>query len=338
MTDTATERAQASPGGAFSHVLYPYVGREAFLQGLLAFIAEARDADEAVVAAVPEAKRHALRSALPPGASVTFVDLAELGRNPARLIPAWQEWVSTRTRDGQAVRGIEECAWPRCDAARTGELRYHEWLLNLAFAQSPAWMLLCPYDTALADESALLTMTRYHPTLWRDGTQVTSENYVDTAQPYPFGELAEPRAAVESMGYERGRLAAVRDKIAHWALANRLAESRLRDLQVAASEVATNSILHAGGGGTLRVWVQDHTLVCEFSDSGFLKDPLAGRARPNPAQIGGRGLWLVHHLCDLVEVRSSPSDGTRIRLHMDLPSAGPAPAEPDGATGTRRSP
>ena len=40
---------------------------------------------------------------------------------------------------------------------------------------------------------------------------------------------------------------------------------------------------------------------------------------------GGRGLWLVNHLCDLVQVRSSQA-GNVIRLHMSLDAAFVVPA------------
>jgi hypothetical protein len=32
---------------------------------------------------------------------------------------------------------------------------------------------------------------------------------------------------------------------------------------------------------------------------------------------GGRGLWIVNHLCDLVQLRSSPA-GNVVRLHMAI--------------------
>jgi hypothetical protein len=35
--------------------------------------------------------------------------------------------------------------------------------------------------------------------------------------------------------------------------------------------------------------------------------------------MGGHGLWLVHQVCDLVEIRSGDA-GTTIRLHMNLAS------------------
>jgi hypothetical protein len=48
-----------------------------------------------------------------------------------------------------------------------------------------------------------------------------------------------------------------------------------------------------------------------------IDDPLAGRERPAGLHDGGRGLWMVNHLCDLVQVRSSPA-GTVVRLRLDL--------------------
>lgn len=85
------------------------------------------------------------------------------------------------------------------------------------------------------------------------------------------------------------------------------------------SELATNSIRHGGGEGSLRLWVEEGTLLCEISDRGLISDPLVGRVGPALEQPSGRGLWLVQQLCDLAQVRSSPQDGTRVRVHMRLP-------------------
>ena len=93
---------------------------------------------------------------------------------------------------------------------------------------------------------------------------------------------------------------------------------RAREFTLAMSEVASNSVLHGGGRGTLRLWRQVNALVCEMTDAGVITDPMVGRTRPREDQLGGRGLWFVNQLCDLVQIRSAPGQGTRIRLWMDL--------------------
>jgi anti-sigma regulatory factor (Ser/Thr protein kinase) len=98
-----------------------------------------------------------------------------------------------------------------------------------------------------------------------------------------------------------------------------LPERRARDLVLCVSELAANTIRHATGRGTLRVWHDTDEIVCQLSDRGHIKDALAGRLRPEPGAMGGHGLWIVHQACDLVELRSGQR-GTTIRLHMRRPA------------------
>jgi len=62
---------------------------------------------------------------------------------------------------------------------------------------------------------------------------------------------------------------------------------------------------------------RDGDVVCEVTDGGRLDDPLAGRRTPAPSEPGGRGLWLMNQLCDLVELRATAA-GVTLRLHMAL--------------------
>jgi anti-sigma regulatory factor (Ser/Thr protein kinase) len=59
--------------------------------------------------------------------------------------------------------------------------------------------------------------------------------------------------------------------------------------------------------------------MCEVRDQGRITHAFAGRERPPDDHPGGRGLWLVNHLCDLVQIRSRP-DGNVVRLRMGLPA------------------
>jgi hypothetical protein len=50
------------------------------------------------------------------------------------------------------------------------------------------------------------------------------------------------------------------------------------------------------------MWHGPGEVIFEIRDSGHLVDPLAGRRRPRTRATGGRGVWLIHQLCDLVEL------------------------------------
>jgi anti-sigma regulatory factor (Ser/Thr protein kinase) len=94
-----------------------------------------------------------------------------------------------------------------------------------------------------------------------------------------------------------------------------LPDARVSDLVLAVSEVAANTLRHTKSSGTLSIWHDHDEIVCEVHDEGVITDPLAGQRRPPPDALGGHGLWLVHQVCDLVELRSD-NTGTTIRMHM----------------------
>ena len=306
-----------SAQAGYRHELYPYTGHDEFLQGTVGFIQEALDDGEAVVVAVPEAKASLLRSEVPEDGTVRFVDTSAVAHYPGRLIGAWQDWIKEQAAGGRPVRGIGESPWDEVRSpAQAEQLRYHEWLLNKAFADGPAWWLMCPYDTA-GDKAALEQLTRCHPQIRSGGRSTPCKDY-DPQAPFDFVPLSHPCDPYEEFIYASGDLPALREKISACAEQLGLADRRLRELHLAATEIATNSIRHGGGHGTLRTWSEDQRLVCEFRDAGYIADPLAGRHRPTSTQAGGRGLWLANQLCDLVEIRSTPDTGTTIRLHTCL--------------------
>lgn len=63
--------------------------------------------------------------------------MEELGRNPARIIAAWRDYIGDQAR-GQRVRGIGEPIWPGRRSAVLVESQHHEALLDLAFADTDA--------------------------------------------------------------------------------------------------------------------------------------------------------------------------------------------------------
>ena len=97
-----------------------------------------------------------------------------------------------------------------------------------------------------------------------------------------------------------------------------LPDQRIDDMALAVSELATNSIIHGGGAGTLRIWTADAQHICEIADRGKLIDPLVGTQAGSAGQLGGRGMLLVNLVADLVRVHTGEA-GTVIRVHLACP-------------------
>jgi anti-sigma regulatory factor (Ser/Thr protein kinase) len=113
-------------------------------------------------------------------------------------------------------------------------------------------------------------------------------------------------------------LSAVRAVVHRCAIQAGLPEARAIDLVLAVSEVAANTVRHTTSPGSLKIWSDSDEIICQIQDEGFIADPLAGQRRPSLEAMGGHGLWIVHQVCDEVEMRSDET-GTTIRLHMALP-------------------
>jgi len=250
---------------------------------------------------------------------VRFADMGVVGANPARIIPAWHDFVDEQVGGGRRFRGVGEPVSSRRSAAALVECQLHESLLNRAFAAGPAWRLLCPYDVTTLGPEVVAEAARSHPTVVEDGVARCSPTYAGGRGPDPdFGpELSEPVPPVRELEVDRRSLPAVRRLVGRQAADAGLAPRFVADLVVAVNELATNSVRHGGGRGRLLVWREPGALVCEVRDRGRLDEPLVGRRRPPNDDVRGRGLWMVHQLCDLVQIRSGP-EGTVVRLHLQL--------------------
>lgn len=324
----APEFSAYSPGSlrkrstGYCHEALLYAGESEFVESTSAFIREGLEAEEPALVVVGARKVDLLKQALGPDAtSVQFADMAELGVNPARIIPAWQAFLDDHASDGGPVRGVGEPISPERSPAAVVESQRHEQLLNLAFATTLGFWLLCPYDMEALDHDVLVEATRSHPFILEGGIHSDSAAFqlLDPAE--PFDEpLADPPTRAEELRFDADSLVKVREFVARAGLKAGLRPLRVADLVFAANEVASNSVRHGGGAGTAGVWSADGEFVCEVADRGYIDEPLVGRERPAVHKASGRGLWLVNHLCDLVEVRSFDS-GTVVRLHMALDRA-----------------
>jgi anti-sigma regulatory factor (Ser/Thr protein kinase) len=305
---------------SFRHEALLYAGEDEFLAGTVPFLSDALAMGEPAMVAVSATKLKALEASLGSGAaSIHFVDMGELGRNPARIIPAWREFVAANANADRGLRGIGEPVWAGRSAAELVECQRHESLLNLAFAEVSDFWLMCPYDTQALGDDVLHEARRSHPLIAEHDGSRESGSYLDPeVAPGPFdGELPQPARQPLEVTFTGNDLRRLRSFVLEQAQRAGLPSDRAADVVLAISELATNSLLHGGGRGTLRTWLEPDAFICEVLDGGELHEPLLGRERPTEDDASGRGLWLVNHLCDLVQIRSLPS-GNVVRLRMYL--------------------
>jgi anti-sigma regulatory factor (Ser/Thr protein kinase) len=128
-------------------------------------------------------------------------------------------------------------------------------------------------------------------------------------------ELHAGREADVEFEFSAASLRDVRRLVAREADHCELSSIRRKDLVLAVDELATNSIAHGGGHGTLRVWRDRRAILCEVRDRGHISDPMVGMRQPTPEQLGGRGLWIVGRVCDRVQI-SSARGRTTVRVRM----------------------
>lgn len=294
-----------------------YAGMDEFVTGCERFVRQGIERDEPVLVVVGRPKIERLKSALGRDAArVEFRDMADVGANPARIIPAWRDFVDAGR--GRRVWGIGEPIYPERTETEMTECHRHEALLNLAFARDSGFTLLCPYDVDALSPEVVAEARCNHPILVRDGVASDSEPYTGLGRiAAPFDDpLPEPSTVPAEVAYPADALWLMRRLVGTLAQRFGLPEERIHDLVLAVNEIAGNSARHTSGGqGILRIWREHDSLVCEVRDDGRIDDPLAGRRRPAPGQEGGYGLWLANVLCDLVQVRSFPT-GSVVRLHM----------------------
>lgn len=287
----------------FRHEAFFYADRDEFLAGTVPFVEEGIEAGEAVLVGLPATKRGLLQREIDPDSpSFHFLSMEEVGRNPGRLISTWRELLHGH-EDGAGMRGLGEMIWPGRSSAEIDECQRQERLLNLAFGGGPAWTLMCPYDAGSLSDEVLIAAQHSHTEAGPDGLLE--------------GPLPPPTGAFFGMNFGKSDLRPVRQLVSERAGTAGLDIRRTEDLILAACEVATNSIQHGGGEGTLRVWYEDGTLICDVRDAGCIASPLVGCERPPIDQPSGRGLWIANQLCDLVQIRSG-NDGTQVRLQMGI--------------------
>lgn len=293
----------------FVHEALFYTDQGELLNALRKFISNGTETSEPTLVVLPAEHLALLKKQVPDCDTVEYRDILEVGRNPARLISLWNDFVRVYGGDGRGLRGVSEHVWPERSPEELAECQIHELLLGSAFDGSNPWNLLCPYHTGSLDPAVIRRAHNAHsqsapsPLPSREGALQLLEGTLPPAPPqavafeFDADHLHDLRRLVGNEAHRAG------------------IGDRSEDFVFAANEVATNSLAHGGGKGAIRLWTTDRSVVAEVWDHGQIQDPLVGRRRPPLRRLGGHGLWMANQLCDLVQVRSR-EDGTVVRLHM----------------------
>ncbi|RCW46098.1 anti-sigma regulatory factor (Ser/Thr protein kinase) [Halopolyspora algeriensis] len=303
----------------FVHEALFYDSDTDYLDELVPFITDGLAQRDPVTVAVPAPKLRLLREALDEDAGrVRMLDMTEAGRNPGRII-ADVLHASADEHPHEHVRIIGEPIWSGRTATEYPACAQHEALINTAFTGRDV-TIVCPYDTAGLDASALADAHATHPWLRVTGRRHASEHYapeeVLARHNQPLGSV--PDAATYPVT-TAGALPGARRFATDHAQRLGLCPDRTVEWELIVTELVTNGLVHGGGDCLLRIGRDGDDLVCAVENSGTLADPLAGRRPPQPGQLGGRGLLLVHNLADLVRTHTSLA-GTAIHAHLRLTS------------------
>jgi anti-sigma regulatory factor (Ser/Thr protein kinase) len=303
----------------YRHEALMYRGDQQFARALTPFLSAGVAAAEPTLVVVAAPKIDALRRALGRDAArITFADMADVGANPANIIPAWEDFVRGGS-GGASLRGVGEPITAQSEGHDLTERENHEALLNLAFADVAGFWLMCPYDTTAVDAAVVAEAHRNHAHI----SDETGHRESPAFQGGPAAArglakpLPEPTTEVTAASFERTSLRSLRQLLYATAARAGMTPKRMADLVLAVSEVANNSLRHGGGSGAVRLWLDGPCLVCEVRDTGLIVDALADRRRPRADPLAPSGLWLANQLCDLVQVRSR-TGGTVVRLHQRL--------------------
>ena len=301
------------------HAALPYRQPSELEAAAYQFAEDAARAGAALLIACNSPSLSRIRPQLASIGHVTWTDTSDLGANPGRMIHAISRFAAQHA--GRPTWCVQEAAWPARPEDDLWEVIRYEALMNLALTGHVR--VLCPYYAGLPP-AVFSCAESIHPLTAANGSWQPSPRYRDRdGQPaIPAGceqPLPPPPGDARVVSF-RDELASVRGVVSADARAAGLPSSRASDMVLAVGELTANTLAHTRGPGTLTVWATGDEMICQVRDSGHITDPLAGQLRPGPAkESGGRGLWVVHQLCDLVQIRSGPA-GTTIRVHMRLGS------------------
>ncbi|MDX6743673.1 sensor histidine kinase [Actinocorallia sp. A-T 12471] len=303
-----------------THAVLPYPDEDAFLNAAVPFLRDGAK-DGVPVLAVTVGKTERLRRELAAhDGAISYIDSTDFYLHPARIVARVRDLAEHEAGTG-GIRLLGEQAWLGRTHLENQEWQRVEALVNVVFARTRAH-IMCAYDLRLP-EPILRTARLTHPEL-ADGLgrrpnpdYQNPHEYLSSADRTPLAPAPRDSAFV-SVGSRD--LRDLRALVSVHARRHGVAGTRLHQLLVAVTEVATNALDHGEPPVTLRMWPEGGGLVCEVADEGrWAPDgpEHVGHVPPRPHEQARLGLWAVRMLSGAVHVRTGPH-GTRVRIHTPV--------------------
>lgn len=290
----------------YRHDALTYSGEDDFVRFATAFLGMGLEDGEPGILISTSQRLGAVRETLGTvSRDIRFVDTTQEVRNPAVALSVLQSFVEDS--DGRRVRGIGDIVRAGQAPALASETQLHELLLNTPVCDDWNMWLACPYDRSTLAEADIADVLTCHPEHRTDMTNVLAQK---------FGtELPLRPSDADTFPVDITELGSLRSIVRTAATMSGLDEDRAEEFVYAVNEVMSNSFRHGDGKAQIALWAEGDSLVCEVHDGGRIVDPLTGRIPPSLTRASGRGLWMVNHLCDLVQVRS-PESGATVRMYI----------------------
>ena len=317
MQQGAPARARQS----YRHEAFLWDHSRQFTEALASFVEDGLARDEPVMTVLVPEHTEWLRAALGHQArQVTFLDMGEVGGNPARIIPTWQAWLDQHEGRHRPTRGIGEPIWAGRRPTEIAECQLHEALLNVAFDPETPFWLICPYDSGRLAPSVIAQAHRTHHAIFDtagyrgstayEGGALVSALFTADLPPLVLDDVVGAGEPVEGR-FTQQNAQDVFASVTQQAYAAELWSDGAIDLAQAVRRLVRSALARGAGQVVLRMWDQPDALVCELSDSIVIDDVLVGRRAP--LEDEDDALWSANQTCDLVQLRSGAA-GTTIRI------------------------
>ena len=315
MPEASPPRSQQS----YRHEAFLWSDATEYTSFLTPFIEGGIAAGEPVMVALLRQHASWLRDALGSSAGkVRFVDMARLGRNPARIIPGWQQFLTEHAAEGRPLRGIGEPIWSGRRPEELVECQLHEALLNVAVDPETPFWLICPYPVHSLDDSVIAEAYRSHPAVilqsaYQGNMHYAGRSHVD----WIFGSPL-PVLPTESQQFTLtpSNIRGVGDVVTLAASAAGFWSDKVTTLAAAVRRLAAGSLRRGAAQVIVKLWDRPQELIFEVSDDTAITDVMIGRRAPMGDDLDG--LWFANQLCDLVQVRSTSSLDHRPAVRLEV--------------------